>query len=187
MKKECNMRTSFNPFYDEDFKNSFKLKWKEKKEITHVYDHLDKPAAIKKEIIPYKETYLDQKTFVKEFKSDYQSLKYKLTYTALRLYEYIKDHVTMGDDYVKIDYEDIMRVFEWKSIRSVYNGINELMKYGFISDSDEVRKYWINVNIFFNGNRVAKFEEVYLEPKVIIKNGVKITMYEQRRTIVVES
>lgn len=176
-----------NPSYNDEFKDSFKLKWKEKKGITHVYDNLDTPSAVKREIVPYKETYMDHKAFVKEFKGDYQSLKYKLSYTALRLYEYIKDHINAGDDFVKLDYADILRIFEWNTVKNVYNGINELMKYGFISDSDEVRKYWINVNIFFNGNRVAKFEEVYLEPKVIIKNGVKITMYEQRRTIVVES
>jgi len=181
------MKYKVNPSYDEEFKQSFKLKWKEKKEVTHVYDHLDTPAVVKKEIVPYKETYLDHKAFVKEFKGDYQSIKYRLSYTALRIYEYIKDHIKTGDDFIKLDYEDVMRVFEWSTLKNVYVGLNELLKYSFIYDSDEVRKYWINVNIFFNGNRVAKFEEVYLEPKVIIKNGVKITMYEQRRTIVVES
>jgi len=181
------MKYKVNPSYNEEFKQSFKLKWKEKKEVTHVYDHLDTPVVVKKEIVPYKETYLDHKAFVKEFKGDYQSIKYRLSYTALRIYEYIKDHIKTGDDFIKLDYEDVMRVFEWNTLKNVYVGLNELLKFNFIYDSDEVKKYWINVNIFFNGNRVAKFEEVYLEPKVIIKNGVKITMYEQRRTIVVES
>ncbi len=180
-----NYRT--NPSYNDEFKESFKLRWKEKTHITKVYDQLDSPAAVKKEIIPYKETYADHKAFVKEFKGDYQSIKYRLSYTALRIYEYIKDHVKTGDDFIKLDYGDMMRVFEWKTLPLVYKGINELLDYKFLFDSEEVRKYWINVNVFFNGNRVAKFEEVYLEPKVIIKNGVKITMYEQRRTIVVES
>ncbi len=69
-----------NPSYNDEFKDSFKLKWKEKQEITHVYDKLDTPSAVKREIVPYKETYMNHKAFVKEFKGDYQSLKYKLSY-----------------------------------------------------------------------------------------------------------
>lgn len=76
--------------------------------------------------------------------------------TSVGVLMHIISEIKMGKDEVKIDAAELAVKLNYSSSRSVYNGIFGLLKKEFIyrkTGNDGV--YFINVNKFFNGNRVA--------------------------------
>lgn len=56
--------------------------------------------------------------------------------------------------------EDYSKQYDLKiSERSFYNAMKELLKKGFIAESEKINQYWINPHLFFNGNRMVFIKE----------------------------
>lgn len=78
---------------------------------------------------------------------------------AMRLFLYVAYSVERGKDYIQINTERYLKKNNILSKRTYTTALNELIRYGFIVQSEFDSVYWINPIIFFCGNRIAKYPE----------------------------
>lgn len=105
---------------------------------------------------------VDKETFVKVFRD---SIKYvaKLSRTAQALLWYIMDNMPQDKGYVIIDNATIMDYCGFKSRKSVWDGIVELLSKNILTRTTIPKKYWVNPLIIFNGNRITYANEYILD------------------------
>lgn len=78
----------------------------------------------------------------------------KLSYTALKIFNYAVHRAALNKDIVLLNSADVMQQCDI-SQASFYNGIKELCKESIIARKvGSSLEFWINPNIFFNGNRL---------------------------------
>ena len=83
----------------------------------------------------------------------------RLSEVSHKLLRYFEGIVQYNNDLVKFNSEKFMGEALIKSRTTVYKGIEELCRYGFITPYHKRSYYWINPFRFFNGNRVTKYPE----------------------------
>ena len=78
----------------------------------------------------------------------------KLSYTALKIFNYCVHRAQLNRDIVLLNSADVMHQCDI-SQASFYNGTKELVKEKIIAKKlGSSIEYWVNPNIFFNGNRL---------------------------------
>lgn len=78
----------------------------------------------------------------------------KLSYTALKIFNYAVHRAALNKDIVLLNSADVMHQCEI-SQASFYNGIKELCKEAILARKvGSSLEFWINPNVFFNGNRL---------------------------------
>ena len=97
---------------------------------------------------------VDKAQFAKLYVSNLSSL-FGLSKTGIRVLSYILQSVKPNTDWFLFDIDDCLEVTEYKSKKSVWKGMGELLHNKFIARSNKVYKYYINPTIFFNGNRIS--------------------------------
>ena len=95
---------------------------------------------------------VDKKPYMKVFKDFYKNKKY-LTREACTTLDYIMSILKPHEDFIFLPVTETMEALGFKSKMSLYNGINNLIEYEYISKATISTKYWINVDMFFNGDR----------------------------------
>lgn len=74
---------------------------------------------------------------------------------ATRVFSYILNVLPKQKDEIFIDYEKALEFTEYSSHNSINNGLKWLIENEFVAKSIKPLHYFINPNIFFNGDRVA--------------------------------
>lgn len=89
---------------------------------------------------------IDKRPHIKLF---YESLNIDLNKEGYRLFRYILIHLKPGDNCIVLNSKDVVVFFEYKTNRSYYQGLMELLSKDFLSRSVGKGKFFINVNYFY--------------------------------------
>lgn len=95
----------------------------------------------------------DYKAYRKVFVDGLDRVK-KLTNPGLRIFCYMLFHLDKDTDEIRLEIEKVLDYCDYKSTTQYYIGVMDLLDNDFIArKSDEKSSFFINVNIFFNGDR----------------------------------
>ncbi len=108
---------------------------------------------------------VDKDQFVKLFVNEIQSL-FGLSKTGIKTFGFLLNCLKINDDRVYMSYKDLMEYCDFKQLKSVYNGLSELVANKIIAMSTDPYLFFINPNLVFNGNRIAFVKEYRLKQKV---------------------
>lgn len=103
---------------------------------------------------------------------------YNLSDKAQRMYLYILYNLKRGKDWIQINREYYMSKNNVKSINTFNGALKELVSEGFIATTAYKSVFWINPNLFFSGNRLAKFPNA-IEVKQEIRDYQMKNNYEK--------
>lgn len=105
---------------------------------------------------------VDHETFIKVFR---ESIKYvaKLSRTAQAILWYIMDNLPKNKSYVIIDNATVMDYCNFKTRKSIWDGIRELLEKNILARTPLAKKFWVNPLIMFNGNRLTYANQYILE------------------------
>lgn len=95
----------------------------------------------------------DVKPYIKLFKEGQEVLK-QLSFAGTLLFTYSMSKVKPHSNTVTIRQKDIIQKHKNLLGGGYYKGICELLDYGVLAKSKEPNVYFINTNMFFNGDRV---------------------------------
>lgn len=83
---------------------------------------------------------------------------------AGRMFSFVLSTLPKEKDEIYIDIKEAMQFADYKTEKSIWEGIKWLLENGFLAKSIRTNFYFINCTIFFNGNRAAFVE-------MIVKNS----------------
>ena len=95
---------------------------------------------------------VDNRKYIKLFIEDIDLVK-DLSTSGLKVFCYIMKNIGIKKDNLVIVLEDCMEYTGYTSRVNVYNGIANLLEKGIIYRKEGSSSYFINVNVFYNGNR----------------------------------
>jgi hypothetical protein len=78
----------------------------------------------------------------------------KLSSAGLKVWCYVLSRLIASKDEIGINMEDILQYTGYKTRANIYNGIANLLENGMLFRKTGSGSYYININIFFNGNRI---------------------------------
>lgn len=89
-----------------------------------------------------------------------KEMVYNLSPSAQRLYIFILYNLEPSDQYIQINVDWYMKKNDIKSVNTYKDAAKELCRYLFIAQSPDYKNvYWINPQLFFNGNRIEVFPD----------------------------
>lgn len=97
---------------------------------------------------------IDKTKFAKLYISEMSSFM-DLTKTGLRVLFYVLAKMPQDRDFILFDIEEAMKITGYKTEKSVFTGIGELLECRFLARSNKTYLYYINPQIAFNGNRMT--------------------------------
>lgn len=101
----------------------------------------------------------DHFAYRKLFKNNLDKVK-NLTIPGLRLFCYILDALDKNIDEIRINVDEARSFCNFRSPTQYYAGIADLLEREFIvRKSDDRMLFYINVNIFFNGDRTKMLSD----------------------------
>jgi len=136
-----------------------------KRQAIHQMEVVDKTTG---EVSDVHTTFLsvkpvDEDQFVKVFVRELRAL-WDLSKPAMRVLTYIMACMKANQDEIIFEIEDCMEYTRYKSERSVFSGLGELIENGIIARSTKTYRYFINPMIVFNGDRVT-FARTYVKER----------------------
>ena len=87
------------------------------------------------------------------------SMVYNLSDKAQRLFLYLLYHLQRKKDFMQINKDDYMKKNNVKSNTTYLAAVEELLRYGFISNTMYKTVYWINPIVFSSTDRISKYPE----------------------------
>ena len=112
---------------------------------------------------------VDRTQFIKVFKDSLKTIL-ALSTTAQKVLWYIIDNVPKEKPFVYLDYKECMDNVGFKTRKSVYDGVIELLEKGILTRSSNSKKYWVNPLVIFNGNRITFINDYILTQGTEIDN-----------------
>jgi len=106
---------------------------------------------------------VDKEKFVKVFTENVSSL-FDLSRPAIRVFCYVLDRAKPNIDQIIFDLEDAKEFTGYTSKGTIFKGVSELIENRIIARSKQYYIYYINPNIFFNGDRVSFVRSFRVEP-----------------------
>lgn len=113
---------------------------------------------------------VDEDKFAKIYLSQFSAF-FELKSTGLRVFGYIINNLMPNKDYFFFDMEECINYTGYKSNKSPYIGLAELLSKGLIARSKSEVKYYINPMLFFNGNRITFAKTYVKKAKTIINDN----------------
>lgn len=108
----------------------------------------------------YKE--VDRDKFVKLYVNEIQAL-FDLTKTGLKVFGFVLQCLKINDDMIYMDVSEIKEYCGYKSNKTVYKGLSELLSSKIIAMSNKTNLWFVNPKVVFNGNRIAFVKEYRLK------------------------
>lgn len=116
---------------------------------------------------------VDEERFAKLYLSELAAL-WDLNKPAIRVFTYIVSSLVPNKDSIIFETDKCMEYTGYKSEKSVFTGLSELIEHGIIARTNKHWQYFINPMIMWNGNRVT-FAKTY------IKKQEPVQLDEQKR------
>lgn len=95
----------------------------------------------------------ENEPFIKIFKESVKMM-FGLSTTSMKVFWYITTNVPVNSEVVHVSREECMEFCTFKTPKSYYDGITELLDRELIAKTDKDDYYYINPVVFFNGNRM---------------------------------
>lgn len=76
---------------------------------------------------------------------------------AKEMYLWLLDEIEYGKDYIWINKDRYMKEMNISSMNTYKDALNELIRYGHLTETITKGVYWINPEFFFKGNRITKY------------------------------
>ena len=161
-----------NPFMDDLFERRIKKKTVYRAGIVEGENLINKDTGEEKgHTAIMRKQEVDQEKFVKVFVEGISRF-WGLEQTAMRVFAYIVDNLKPQTDQIFIHPEMVKDEAGYKTKKSITRGIAQLIDKGFLSRSKFHHWYFINPNIFFNGNRLS-FIDSYVNADAYEKESNK--------------
>ena len=97
---------------------------------------------------------VDAETFTKIFGGMIKEL-FQLSSRGVKVFGYITHICKPNKDVVMFDMEEALEFTSYKKEQSILHGLEELLAHDIIARTKKHYKYFINPNLFFNGNRLT--------------------------------
>lgn len=101
---------------------------------------------------------VDSEKFTKIFHAQIKSL-FDLSQSGIKVFGYIMSNIGINEGFVFFSLKECMDFTGYKSRKSIFEGLAELLKAGFIAKSRSNTVYFINPAIFVNGDRMIVVKE----------------------------
>jgi len=124
---------------------------------------------------------VDEERFVKLFLAELGAL-WDLPKPALRVLTYVIRCLRMNEDRIIFNPKECLSHTGYKTEKSVFTGISELIKHSIIARSTLPNIYFINPMIVFNGNRVT-FAKTYIKKQNQEKDPNQLDMFEEPKQL----
>lgn len=105
---------------------------------------------------------VDREEFAKIFRG-YIPYIAKLSRTSQAILWYVMDNLPQDKGYVIIDNSTVMEYCDFKTRKSVRDGVIELLEKNILTKSTVHKKFWVNPLVMFNGNRITYAKEFILD------------------------
>lgn len=121
---------------------------------------------------------VDEDRFVKLFTQNMHHF-FDLTPASQKLLQYVllevQDNPRCEGIYVEwIQVQKFIEKFNYKMGRATYHrAILEMLEKGFLAESERANYFWINVHLFFNGDRMVFIQEYRKAPKARAKPALE--------------
>lgn len=122
---------------------------------------------------------VDKEEFVKIFIAGLARYM-ELSQLGQQILGYFFHATKIGDDKVYFDIHECVK-FTGKSTVSCSRGLTELLDKEFVARSNQINIYFINVNLFFKGDRYTLFDDV------ILKGSRTAQIMEKKQQIDIEN
>lgn len=97
---------------------------------------------------------VDTKPYVKNFREGLESAMLNLSHTECKIWFYIQLELKPNKEEITLDFHEVKEKFDWANTTGIYEAIRNLISKDFLAKSWKGNTtYWINVNMFFNGDR----------------------------------
>lgn len=107
---------------------------------------------------------VDEDKFTKIYTSQLKVL-YNLNTPAIRVFTYILDNLKPNSDKIIFYIKKCQEFTGYASENTIHKGLSKLIEAGIIAKTQFAYLYFINVRLFFNGNRISMVEEYFKEEK----------------------
>jgi len=124
---------------------------------------------------------VDESQFIKVFTHELRAL-WDLSKPAMRVLTYVMSCMKTNQDEIIFEIEECMEYTGYKSERSIFSGLSELIENGIIARSTKTYRYFINSMIVFNGNRVT-FAHTYIKQQRSKRDKKTIDMFEPKQQL----
>ena len=157
-----------NPFVDEMFKMEISNRRRYiagKKGSTIVNSETGEVEG--HQVFAIEEKY-DKEEFIKVFRAGLIGM-FDLSRAAIKVFAFVASKVKPNQGFIYLEIKDCMEYTSYKSKTPIMSGLAELIEFGFIARSELHYKYYINPNMFFNGNRVTFMNSITSEDGIDFK------------------
>ena len=110
-----------------------------------------------------KQIEVDEERFTKIYLSQFSAF-FDLKSQGIKVFGYIMNNLFKDKDYFYFDREDCLNYTGYKSEKSVYIGLADLIENEIIARGKNDIIYFINPMVFFNGDRIT-FAKTYVKKK----------------------
>jgi hypothetical protein len=124
---------------------------------------------------------VDEERFVKLFLAELGAL-WDLPKPALRILTYVIQCLRMNEDRIIFNPKECMKYTGYKTEKSVFTGIAELIKHGIIARSTLPNIYFINPMIVFNGNRIT-FAKTYVKKRKKTEDPNQLKLFDEQEQL----
>lgn len=90
---------------------------------------------------------------------EHRKLRNSFSLRAKEMYLWLLDEIDYGKDFIWINKDRYMKEMDISSVNTYKDALNELIRYGHLTESITKGVYWINPEFFFKGNRVTKYSK----------------------------
>lgn len=111
------------------------------------------------------EVEVDTERFIKVYADSLEELM-DLSASGLKVFKLIYSEMlnNYGQDFIYLDFNELVHFKKWKFTQNTFmSGVNDLLRRGVIYKSVGTNKYFINIELFFNGDRVAVIKQYRLK------------------------
>lgn len=124
---------------------------------------------------------VDEAQFVKVFTDELRIL-WDLSKPAMRVLTYVMSALRINQDSIMFDLADCRGYTGYKSERSIFYGLGELIENGIIARTTKPYMYFINPMIVFNGNRVT-FARTYIKTRKRKENPDQLKLFDEPKQL----
>ena len=123
---------------------------------------------------------VDQDTFTKVYIRTMHAFR-DLSKTGLRFLLYVFHKMPQDRDYILFDMKEAKEITGYKSEKSIFTGLGELIECEFLARSNKPYLYYINPTIAFNGSRLTLIDHYEIE---VDKGDPKISISRNARKLI---
>jgi len=145
-----------NPF---DLEGIFEKSFDDPEKRTFIDNETGEVLSVTAAIKTGTKSYKDRRAYRKLFAEGLKDVM-NLSAPGFRLLCYIMYHMRKDVDFVYVLPQPAMDFCEYKGVTQYYVGIRELLDKKFmVRRKEDKNSFFINVNLFFNGNRIKLIED----------------------------